>query len=87
MTTISICGSMRFADEMEEWRKILEVEGFQVFVPGGVNDLSGYIEAGSSSEAIQRKIDNDLINRHYKYISKIDLTKRVDDCGIIKINR
>lgn len=68
--TISICGSMRFANEMEEWRKKLTEKGFEVFVPGGIDDLKGYKEAGSSEESTKRKINNDFIRAHYKFIQQ-----------------
>lgn len=61
---------MRFAKEMELWRKKLSDLGFDVLVPGGISDLSGYKEAGTSDEAISRKIDNDFIRHHYKYIQQ-----------------
>ena len=68
--TITICGSMRFAKEMEEWRKKLESKGYEVFIPGGTESLDGYKEAGSSTEATKRKIANDYIRMHYKLIKQ-----------------
>lgn len=70
MTSIAICGSMKFAKEMEEWRKKLEAKGFNVFVPSGIKDLSGYKEAGSTIKATKRKIENDYIRSHYKCIKQ-----------------
>ena len=70
MTNIAICGSMRFAKEMEMWRKKLTEQGFNVFVPGGTEDLTGYKEAGSTEEATKRKVENDYIRSHYKFIKQ-----------------
>lgn len=68
--TISICGSMRFAKEMEGWRQKLIEKGFEVYAPGGIEDLSGYKEAGTSKESTKRKIDNDYIRTHFKLIQQ-----------------
>ncbi|MDO8497020.1 MAG: DUF84 family protein [bacterium] len=67
---ITICGSMRFANKMEDWRKKLIEKGFEVFVPGGIEDLNGYKEAGTTEEAVSRKISNDYIRSHYRYIQQ-----------------
>lgn len=44
--------------------------GFTVFNPAGIEDLSGYTEAGSTKEAISRKIEHDYIRAHYRLISQ-----------------
>ena len=68
MNTIAICGSMRFAKEMELSRKKLQETGFLVYTPHGIEDISGYKEAGSTAEAIKRKIENGYIKAHYNLI-------------------
>jgi len=78
MVALTICGSMRFSKEMHEARFVLEANGFKVFVPGGLSDLASYKESGSHDEAVKRKIQNDYINEHYKYIKQSD--------GIVVIN-
>lgn len=78
MKSVVICGSMKFAKEMQEWRILLEQSGFRVFVPGGLSDLKSYKESGSHKEAVKRKIENDYINEHYRFIKKSD--------GILVIN-
>lgn len=55
---------------MGEWRERLTEKGFEVYVPGGIQDIENYKESGSTGEAIKRKIDNDYINAHYKYIKQ-----------------
>lgn len=78
MKSVVICGSMKFAKEMHEWRIALEKYGFRVFVPEGLSDLKSYKESGSHKEAVRRKIENDYINEHYRFIKKSD--------GILVIN-
>ena len=78
MKTITICGSMTFAKEMDKWKSLLQKHGFEVFVPGGLSDLSSYKESGSHEGAVRRKVDNDFINEHYRYIKQSD--------GILIIN-
>lgn len=68
--TITISGSMRFAKEMDMWKQKLTEKGFEVHIPGGFEDLQGYKEAGNSQESTKRKIENDYINSHYKFIKQ-----------------
>lgn len=69
---ITICGSMRFVKEMQEWKEKLEAKGYEVYAPDGVNQLNNYKESGSSAEATKLKIAKDLIRSHYQYIKKSD---------------
>ena len=82
--TITICGGMRFAKEMNIWKQKLMEKGFEVRIPGGLEDLHGYKEAGSSQESTKRKIENDYINSHYKYIKQSEaiLVLNYDKNGI-----
>lgn len=68
--TITICGSMRFAKEMDMWKQKLTEKGFEVHIPGGFDNLQGYKEAGDTQEATKMKIENDYINSHYKFIKQ-----------------
>ncbi len=68
--TITICGSMHFVKEMIMWRTKLTEEGFDVYIPGGIEDSQGYKEAGTSEESTKRKIENDFIKSHYRYIKQ-----------------
>ena len=84
MTTIAICGSMKFAKEMELCRKELQNKGFDVFAPHATVDISGYKESGSTEEAIERKVQNDYIRAHYNLIKQSEgiLVLNYDKNGI-----
>jgi inosine/xanthosine triphosphatase len=69
---------MRFSKQMALWQKKLETSGFKVYVPGGVEDIEGYKEAGSGEEAYKRKTENDYIRHHFKSIQLCE--------GILVIN-
>lgn len=71
---ITICGSMAFAKQMQEYTKKLEKLGHVVYIPHGVEDCAkGRLTDGmGDSEAAKRKIENDLIRRHYDLIKKSD---------------
>jgi inosine/xanthosine triphosphatase len=75
---------MKFANEMQEWKEKLVNKGFNVFAPEGIKDLTGYKEAGSTKEAVNRKISNDFIRHHYKYIKQSEgiLVLNYDKNGI-----
>lgn len=70
MTSIAICGSMKFANKMQEWKNKLTERGFNVFNPGGILNLTGYKEARSSEESAQRKIENNYIRAHHNLIKQ-----------------
>lgn len=73
---ITICGSMSFAREMIDFKKQLELKGFEVATPEKVEDyLSKELQnkvSDGSLEGAQRKIDNDFIKKHYREIEKAD---------------
>jgi hypothetical protein len=70
--TIAICGSMAFAKQMLEIQKELLKRGINVFVPDGNELQENYKEAGTSEEAVQRKIEHSYIKSHYKFILQSD---------------
>ncbi len=61
---------MKFHKEMLEWKDRLTEKGFNVYVPGSANELQGYKEAGSSKEAVKRKVENNYIRKHYDFIKQ-----------------
>ncbi|MEK7181427.1 MAG: hypothetical protein AAB738_03825 [Patescibacteria group bacterium] len=70
---ITICGSMSFAKEMLEAQDFLEAKGHVCFLPEQVEEYaSGLISNKGGSEGAQRKIENDLIRKHYNLIQDSD---------------
>lgn len=76
---IAICGSMVFAQEMLDVKSTLEKNGHKVVLPHGCKDYLGdkhkeRVKVGwrSSVEGVDRKIENDLIRKHFKVIDKSD---------------
>ena len=75
---ITICGSMAFSREMIEAKKKLEGMGWKVALPEGVEDYindpvwqkraSGW----GTLEGAKKKIEKDLINKHYREVSTSD---------------
>ena len=61
--TITICGSIKFIKEMNDWKKLLEAKGFEVFSPAGE-------KTSSKEENRENKIKNNRIIEHYQYIRK-----------------
>lgn len=70
---ITICGSMSFAKEMLAAQKFLEAEGHVCFLPEQVKEYAlGLINEKGGSEGAQRKIQHDLIRKHYNLIQNSD---------------
>lgn len=74
---ITICGSVTFMTEMENHKKELEQLGFEeAFIPEGFGstELSAreIKDRLTLQEDSQRKIDHDLIRRHFNLIIKSD---------------
>ena len=74
---IVICGSMRFAYQMDKVRKQLEERGHVVFVPEFVDKfingrLSWKLGTLSEKEGAEKKKQHDLIRKHYRKIKKAD---------------
>ena len=73
--TITISGSMKFADKMYEWKKKLEDNGFEVLIPDGVDEYTNNEEnilANNSPNTSDKKFKNEYIKSHYNYIKKSD---------------
>lgn len=75
---VTICGSMAFSREMIEVKKKLENRGWEVVLPEGIED---YVNdpvwqkraAGwGTLEGAKKKIEKDLINKHYREIVTSD---------------
>ena len=74
---IVICGSMAFAQEMLDAKVSLEKNGHRVVLPEGTEKYAkGKLKklAGKSGalEGAKRKINNNLIKKHYYKIQKSD---------------
>jgi len=74
---IVICGSMKFARQMDKVRKQLEGRGYVVFVPEFVDDfingkLGWRLGTLSEKEGAEKKKQHDLIRKHYQKIKRAD---------------
>ena len=74
---IAICGSMAFAQEMLDVKVSLERNGHKVILPEGAEEYTkGKLKkiAGKRGalEGAKRKINNNLIKKHYYKIQKSD---------------
>lgn len=70
---IAICGSMTFAREMQDVKRLLESRGHQCVVPEGIERYAGgKIQAVGGSEGASRKVAHDLIRRYYREIVNAD---------------
>lgn len=74
---IAICGSMAFAQEMLDAKASLEENGHRIILPEGAEKYTkGKLKklAGKRGalEGAKRKINNNLIKRHYYKIQKSD---------------
>lgn len=74
---ITICGSVTFMKEIERDAKVLKKLGFtEVFIPQGFatseKDDKELKERLTEEESAQRKIDHDLIRRHFNLIMQSD---------------
>lgn len=71
--TITICGSMQFHKEMGQVRDELSSLGFNVFVPGELDDLEhneSYMS--TDEERITAKIEYDFIREHFHRIEEAE---------------
>lgn len=66
--TITICGSILFAQEMLDVQRQLHQVGFRAHVPVIKDEADAKIESGNAMEAIERKIRHDYIAAHYRLI-------------------
>lgn len=77
---ITICGSMTFAQQMLDIKERLEKGGFEVVLPDNTEEYIGErsvlkergVGWGSSLEGAKRKIERDLIRKHWVKISQSD---------------
>lgn len=67
---ITICGSMKFHEDMERAREKLELLGHSVFMPIKVTRVDYWAEDGSLR--IEAKKGLDLIGEHHRKIEKSD---------------
>jgi len=67
---IVICGSMSFAKEMLETRKILEAQGHQIVIPRFTEEHARQLLP--KSEDADRKREHDLIRDYYRKILESD---------------
>lgn len=71
--TITISGSMKFANKMYEWKQMLEDNGFNVLIPDGADNFTtddGIHLSNNSPNTSDKKFKNDYIKSHYNYIKK-----------------
>ena len=83
---ITICGSMKFHEEMRNAKKALEKMGHTVYVPKSIDlmDTAGYVHPVEDEERIEAKIEHDFIREHFRKIEKADaiLVLNYDKRGI-----
>ena len=84
--TITICGSMKFHQEMRDVKAELERMGHTVFVPKSIDlmDTVGYVHPVEDEERIEAKIEHDFIREHFRKVEKADaiLVLNYDKKGI-----
>ncbi|MBI3559788.1 hypothetical protein HY087_01510 [Candidatus Gottesmanbacteria bacterium] len=84
--TITICGSMKFHQEMRGVRSQLERMGHTVFVPKSIElmDTEGYVHPEDDEDRITAKIEHDFIRAHFKKVQDADaiLVLNYDKKGI-----
>lgn len=70
--TITISGSMKFANKMYEWKQKLEDKGFNVLIPDGADNFitDDGIHLSNSLTNTSNENKNDYIKSHYNYIKK-----------------
>lgn len=70
---IAICGSMVFSKQMIDAKEKLEKAGHVCFLPEGAeNYANNLVKKIGGSEGAKRKIENDLIRKHYDIINDSD---------------
>ncbi|MFH1308879.1 MAG: hypothetical protein ABIH51_02615 [Patescibacteria group bacterium] len=70
---IAICGNMNFAKEMMSIESRLKEFGHACHLPEDVGEYSNNkIDKIGGSEGAKRKIENDLIRKHYNLIDRSD---------------
>lgn len=72
--TITICGSMKFHQEMRDVKSQLEHMGHVVLVPKSIElmDMVGYVHPQDDEERITAKIEHDFIRAHFKKVQDSD---------------
>ncbi len=68
--TITICGSMKFHDDMQKAKQQLETAGHKVQMPIKVKDVDYWAKDGSQRIAAKKKLN--LISEHMQKIEKSD---------------
>ena len=67
---VTLCGSVHFAKEMQETKRVLAAMGHEVLLP---DELQGEgIPILDEHDAVRRKIEFDLIRRHWGKIQQSD---------------
>lgn len=67
---ITICGSMKFNDEMIKLQKELELTGHTIFMPIAIENLNYWQEDGA--KRVEAKKEQNLIATHMNKIEKSD---------------
>lgn len=68
--TITLCGSIKFFDQMVELQKQLEAAGHTVFMPVKADGVDYWAEDNSSRVAAKKGLG--LMKKHYQKIEKSD---------------
>jgi len=83
---ITICGSMKFHEQMRKTRKELENLGHTVLVPKSIElmDKFGYVNPTVDEAKVQAKIQHDFIREHFRKVEQADavLVLNYDKKGI-----
>ncbi len=86
--TITICGSMKFHQEMRSVKKTLGEMGHTALVPKSIElmDTQGYTHPEDDEERITAKIEHDFIREHFRKIEQADaiLVLNYDKKGIAR---
>ena len=69
MKTITICGSIRFFNEMLELKKRLEAQGFRVFTPSEEGTSKDYSKLSRKEQADVKQV---FIDKHIEKIKQSD---------------
>ncbi len=84
--TITICGSMKFHQEMRKVARDLKSQGHTVQLPKSIHlmDAEGYVHPDDEDEKAQAKITHDFIRDHFRKIEQSEaiLVLNYDKNGI-----
>jgi len=69
---LTVCGSMKFASQMQEAKKTLEDLGYDVVIPDLAEDYIEHPDFNESQKSAERKIAHDFIRKHYQEIMASD---------------